>query len=91
MWRPTKLPLGRRHGPEEGAPFTAGGLRASATQWNGTSRSNGPCEPSAMDPSVGSGSSNAVTARPAGLRARKYRESGLRPNPVGGIRPDGGH
>jgi hypothetical protein len=44
-----------------------------------------------MDPSVGSGSSNAVTTRPAGLRARKCRESGLRPNPVGGIRPDGGH
>ncbi len=37
-----------------------------------------------MNPSLGSGSSDAVTARPADLRARKYRESGLRPNPVGG-------
>ena len=43
-----------------------------------------------MNPSVGPGSSNAVTARPADLRARKCHESGLRPNPVGGIRPDGG-
>ncbi len=49
-----------------------------------------------MNPSVGSGSSNAVTARPADLRARKYQESGLRPNPVergkhdGGVKHDGG-
>jgi hypothetical protein len=43
-----------------------------------------------MNPSVGSGSSNAVTARPADLGARECHESGLRPDPVGGIRPDGG-
>ncbi len=43
-----------------------------------------------MDPSVGPGSSSAVTARPADLGARKCHESGLRPDPVGGIRPDGG-
>ncbi len=84
-------PPGRRHGPEEGGTVhAAGSLRASATQWSGTSRRSGPCELSAMNPSVGPGSSNAVTARPADLRARKCHESGLRPNPVGGIRPDGG-
>ena len=54
-----------------------------------TGRRYGPCELSAINPSVGSGSSNAVTARPADLRARKYHESGFRPNPVGGVRPDG--
>jgi hypothetical protein len=29
--------------------------------------------------------------READLRARKYHEGGLRPNPVGSIRHDGGH
>jgi hypothetical protein len=43
-----------------------------------------------MNPSVGSGSSNAVTARPADLGARKYHESGLRPNPVERGKHDGG-
>jgi hypothetical protein len=69
----------------------AGSLRASATQWNGTSRRNGTRVPSAMDPSVGSGFSNAVSARPADLGARKCHEGGPRPNPVGGIPHDGGH
>ena len=43
-----------------------------------------------MNPSVGSGYSGAVTAGPADLGARKCHESGLRPNPVGEGRPDGG-
>ena len=43
-----------------------------------------------MDPSVGPGSSNAVTARRADLGARKCYENGLRPDPVGGVKHDGG-
>jgi hypothetical protein len=86
--RPSCPPVGAM-APRRGTVH-AGSSRASATQWNGTSRRNGPCEPSAMDPSVGFCSSDAVTARPADLRTRKRHESGLRPNPVEHGRPDGG-
>ena len=42
------------------------------------------------EPLRGPGSSDAVTARPADLGARKRHESGLRPNPVERGKHDGG-
>ncbi len=79
--------LGHLAGHRGVGPVDHAGLRPA---WRSTSR---PCP--SMSSSVRTlrglrGSSNAVAARPADLRARKYHESGLRPNPVERDKPDGG-